>query len=84
MILQVHDELVFRVPTDELPRMAALVRETMEHAMTLDVPIGVDVKAGKNWLDMDASSSHQLRLSDDELASVSTAAQRGPVSKSDG
>ena len=52
MILQVHDELVFRVPKDELPRMAGLVRETMEHAMTLDVPIRVDVHAGKNWLDM--------------------------------
>src|SRR5207248_10609071 len=52
MILQVHDELVFRVPTDELARMAELVRETMEHAMTLDVPIRVDVHAGKNWLDL--------------------------------
>jgi len=52
MILQVHDELVFRVPKDELPRMVELVRETMEGAMTLDVPIRVDVKVGKNWLDM--------------------------------
>ncbi|HKC73407.1 MAG TPA: DNA polymerase I [Chloroflexota bacterium] len=52
MILQVHDELVFRVPKDELAHMAELARETMEHAMTLDVPIRVDVHAGKNWLDM--------------------------------
>jgi DNA polymerase-1 len=52
MILQVHDELVFRVPKDELSRMAALACETMEHAMTLDVPIRVDVHVGKNWLDM--------------------------------
>jgi DNA polymerase-1 len=52
MILQVHDELVFRVPKDELARMAELACETMEHAMTLDVPIHVDVHAGKNWLDM--------------------------------
>jgi len=56
MILQVHDELVFRVPRDELPRMSALVRETMAGAMTLDVPIQVDVKAGKNWLDTDPVS----------------------------
>jgi DNA polymerase-1 len=52
MILQVHDELVFRVPKDELARMAELACETMEHAMTLDVPIRVDVHVGKNWLDM--------------------------------
>ena len=52
MILQVHDELVFRVPEDELSRMAELACETMEHAMTLDVPIRVDVHAGKNWLDL--------------------------------
>jgi DNA polymerase-1 len=52
MILQVHDELVFRVSKDELSRMAELACETMEHAMTLDVPIRVDVHVGKNWLDM--------------------------------
>jgi DNA polymerase-1 len=52
MILQVHDELVFRVPKDELARMAELACETMEHAMTLDVPIRVDVHVGKNWLDL--------------------------------
>ncbi len=56
MILQVHDELVFRAPTSEVPRLNALVRETMAGAMTLDVPIQVDVKAGRNWLDTDPVS----------------------------
>jgi len=56
MILQVHDELVFRAPADELPRLGALVHETMVNAMTLDVPIQVDLKAGKNWLDTDPVS----------------------------
>jgi DNA polymerase-1 len=56
MILQVHDELVFRAPKDELERLSALVRETMAGAMTLDVPIQVDVKAGGNWLDTDPVS----------------------------
>jgi len=51
MILQVHDELVLRVLKPELERVAALVRETMSTAMSLDVPVRVDVKAGRNWLD---------------------------------
>ncbi len=52
MILQVHDELVFEVPEGELREVAALVRTTMEEAVTLDVPLKVDVKAGPNWLDL--------------------------------
>ena len=56
MILQVHDELVFRAPKDEVERLSLLVRETMAGAMTLDVPIQVDVKAGRNWLDTDPVS----------------------------
>lgn len=49
MLLQVHDELVFEVPPDELEMMRALVRETMEGAMALDVPLKVDVSSGDNW-----------------------------------
>jgi len=52
MILQVHDELVFDVPKDELREVADLVRETMESAVDLDVPLKVDVKAGRNWLEL--------------------------------
>jgi len=52
MILQVHDELVFDVPKDELKEVADLVRETMENAVVLDVPLKADVKAGPNWLDL--------------------------------
>ncbi len=52
MILQVHDELVFDVPKDELREVADLVRETMESAEVLDVPLKVDVKAGRNWLEL--------------------------------
>ena len=52
MILQVHDELVFDVPEDELREVADLVRETMESAVVLDVPLKVDVKAGRNWLEL--------------------------------
>ncbi|MAG37573.1 MAG: DNA polymerase I [Dehalococcoidia bacterium] len=61
MILQVHDELVFEVPEDELPRVAPLVKERMETAMSLDVPIVVEMKTGRNWDELSplsASASH--------------------------
>jgi DNA polymerase-1 len=49
MILQVHDELLFEVPRDEVPALAGLARETMEAALPLDVPLTVDVKVGDDW-----------------------------------
>ena len=52
MILQVHDELVFEVPRDELEEVRGLVREKMEEGVELTVPIKVSMKVGKNWLDM--------------------------------
>ncbi len=51
MILQVHDELVFDVPKDETSTMEKLVREEMENAIHLSVPIKVEVGTGRNWLD---------------------------------
>ncbi len=51
MLLQVHDELVFEVPAGELEGMRALVREHMEGAATLQVPLVVDIGVGPNWLD---------------------------------
>lgn len=51
MILQVHDELVFDVPHDEVDVMKALVQECMEHAVEVGVPIDVQVEVGQNWLD---------------------------------
>jgi DNA polymerase-1 len=53
MLLQVHDELVFEVPNDELARTARIVRERMEGAMQLIVPIKVEMKVGRNWSDME-------------------------------
>lgn len=52
MVLQVHDELVFDVPESSLDTVAALVRDTMEHAMDLGVPLEVEVKSGHDWYDM--------------------------------
>jgi DNA polymerase-1 len=53
MLLQVHDELVFETDEDELPRLAGQVREIMEEALPLDVPLEVDLKVGSNWEQMD-------------------------------
>jgi DNA polymerase-1 len=52
MLLQVHDELVFEVPDDELDFMHKLVSDIMDSAVKLDVPIKVDTKVGKNWGEM--------------------------------
>jgi DNA polymerase-1 len=49
LLLSVHDELLFEVPRDEVDRLAALVRETMESALPLSVPLTVDVKVGDDW-----------------------------------
>lgn len=52
MVLQVHDELVFEVPRSELEEIKTLVKDEMENAVKLDVPIKVSVQYGKNWLEM--------------------------------
>lgn len=49
MLLQVHDELVFEVPPEELELMKTLVPEVMENALALDVPLKADVSFGDNW-----------------------------------
>ena len=52
MILQVHDELLFEAPHQEMDRLRALVRSAMEGVHALIVPLVVDIKAGPNWRDM--------------------------------
>jgi DNA polymerase-1 len=51
MILQVHDELVFEVPEDEVEDMSRLVKENMENALQLNVPVVVEIGTGHNWLE---------------------------------
>jgi DNA polymerase-1 len=51
MLLQVHDELVFEVPTREVETMRELVRTCMETVVKLEVPLVVDIGVGPNWLD---------------------------------
>ncbi len=52
MLLSVHDEVLFEVPRSELGGLAPVVREVMEGAMTLDVPLDVDLKTGDDWESM--------------------------------
>ncbi len=49
MLLQVHDELVFEVPEDEIEATAKLVKSVMEGIYKLDVPLKTDLSVGKNW-----------------------------------
>jgi DNA polymerase-1 len=52
MVLQVHDELLFEVPTNETAEIEELVRTEMEGVVKLDVPLIADLKSGTNWRDM--------------------------------
>ena len=51
MILQVHDELVFDVHNSEIELLKPIVREGMQNAIRLDVPVVVDMNTGNNWLE---------------------------------
>jgi len=53
MILQVHDELVLEVPKGEVEEVRPMVKSIMEEAFALDAPLKVDVKVGRNWLEME-------------------------------
>ena len=54
MILQVHDELLFETDTSEVDVLAPLVREAMEHALPLRVPLVVHEGRGKSWAEAHA------------------------------
>jgi len=51
MLLQVHDELVFESPTEEVDEVSGMVKEEMERAAELVVPLVVDIGVGTNWLE---------------------------------
>ena len=51
MVLQIHDELIFKVPQDEEEKVYKLIKNVMENAMKLDVPLLVDGGFGKDWYD---------------------------------
>ena len=52
MIVQVHDELIFEIPDEEIEDMQAVVLEAMPKAMKLLVPLEIALKSGPAWGDM--------------------------------
>jgi DNA polymerase-1 len=52
MLLQIHDELLFEVPEEEVEKMKSLVDELMPRAVELCVPVKIDIKLGRNWGEM--------------------------------
>jgi DNA polymerase-1 len=57
MLLQVHDELVLEVRQTHLDDTLKLVRQVMENAEELAVPLKTEAKAGRNWYEMEAIGS---------------------------
>ncbi len=53
MLLQVHDELIFEAPSEEIESLAALLREVMPAALDLVVPLNIEVKSADNWRDLE-------------------------------
>lgn len=53
LTIQIHDELIFDLPRKELGEVSALARAQMEGAIALEVPVKVNLKAGKNWGDLE-------------------------------
>ena len=74
LLLSVHDELLLEVPRGEVDRLIPVLRETMEGALPLDVPLTVDVKAGTDWESMTPVSRR-----DALLAEADEAPSEGPI-----
>lgn len=57
LLLQIHDELVFEVADEHVTTLRHIVKEEMEHALTLRVPLKAEIGAGPNWLDLQPVAS---------------------------
>ena len=53
IVMQVHDELIVEAPTSQVERCKEILRREMEAAVSLSVPLTVDVTSGNNWLDQE-------------------------------
>lgn len=51
MILQIHDELIFKVPKEEIEIIKPIIKNAMESAMNLSIPLQVEGEEGKTWYD---------------------------------
>lgn len=66
MILQIHDELLFEILPDETAAMTTLVRQLMEEAVKLSVPLDVELKTGFNWQDMEPLTIQADKMAESE------------------
>lgn len=62
MLLQVHDELIFELPAEEISVVVPLVRNGMENVVKLDVPLEVEIEIGPNWYDLMALEEYNARV----------------------
>jgi DNA polymerase-1 len=74
LLLSVHDELLLEVPREEVERLIPVLRETMEGALPLDVPLTVDVKVGTDWEAMTPVSRRDAILAEADEAPVDAVA----------
>ena len=77
MLLQVHDELLLEAPLDEVDRLIPVLRETMEGALPLSVPLTVDVKMGHDWESMTPVSRQDAILAEADEAPADAAVAPG-------
>jgi DNA polymerase-1 len=54
MVLQIHDELIFEVERKLLPEVAAAIKQEMERALELSVPLEATLKSGANWYEVES------------------------------
>ena len=52
LLLQVHDELIVEAPEEEIDEVKRILKEEMEHAVTLAVPLEIDMHIGHNWYEL--------------------------------
>ena len=67
MVLQVHDELLFECPAGEVRELSKLVKDAMQNAYPLDVPLKAEVKSGHNWWEVTPVGDDEGELSEEDL-----------------
>lgn len=51
LLMQVHDELVIECPDTEIEKVTEILKKNMEHIVSWDIPMAVEIGSGKNWLE---------------------------------